>query len=202
MLTNQRMEKIKEIFTLYGPIVKTSVLRNNKLCSRDLTELVHNGLLAKIKTGYYILEQEKESLSDFETAIGIIPYGVIYLFSAAQHYDLFTINPISICVAISENHMRPILPVYPPIEIYKLSTTIFDLGKTEIENGNKVITIYNRERTVCDFFRQRRKIGEDVAIEVLKNYMKGNSKNIQLLMEYAEKLRIKGVIKPYLEAML
>lgn len=64
------------------------------------------------------------------------------------------------------------------------------------------IKIYNPERTVCDFFKYSSKIGNDVALEVLKNYMVGNKKNLQRLLEYASKLRVKKSIKQYVEALL
>lgn len=38
-------------------------------------------------------------------------------------------------------------------------------------------------------------------MEILKGYMAGK-RNLQLLLEYAGKLRIKTVIKPYVEALL
>jgi hypothetical protein len=63
------------------------------------------------------------------------------------------------------------------------------------------VKVYDRERTLCDLFRMRLQIGEDVAIEVLKSYMAG-AKNLQKLFEYAEILQIKGVLRPYVEALI
>jgi len=50
--------------------------------------------------------------------------------------------------------------------------------------------IYDRERTVCDFFRMRLQIGKDSAFEVLKNYL-SCKKQLQKLSEYAELPQIK-----------
>jgi hypothetical protein len=47
----------------------------------------------------------------------------------------------------------------------------------------------------------RLQIGEDIAIEVLKNYMSGK-KNLQKLYGYADLLQIKTVMRPYVEALL
>jgi hypothetical protein len=47
----------------------------------------------------------------------------------------------------------------------------------------------------------RLRIGEDISIEVLKNYMSGR-KNLQKLYEYAGLLQIKTVMRPYVEALL
>lgn len=66
---------------------------------------------------------------------------------------------------------------------------------------NYTVRIYDQERTVCDFFRLRLQLGEDVALEVLKCYMAGK-KNIQKLYGYAKALRIQNVLAPYVEALL
>jgi hypothetical protein len=75
------------------------------------------------------------------------------------------------------------------------------VGIETIQVNNYALKIYDRERTVCDFIRNRLKIGKDVALEVLKNYMSG-TKNLQRLYEYAELLQISGVISPYLEVLV
>jgi hypothetical protein len=75
------------------------------------------------------------------------------------------------------------------------------LGIETIQEHGCTLKVYNKERTVCDFFRMRNQIGKDAAFEVLKNYMSGR-KNLQKLYEYAEKLQIEGVIHPYLEVLV
>jgi hypothetical protein len=47
----------------------------------------------------------------------------------------------------------------------------------------------------------RLQIGKDAALEVLKRYMAGR-KNLQKLYGYADTLRIKKIIEPYVEASL
>ena len=62
--------------------------------------------------------------------------------------------------------------------------------------------MYSREKTLADCFSRRNEVGLDVAIEALKFYMaKGNVK-VDLIMEYATKLRVANTMRPYLEALL
>jgi uncharacterized protein involved in tellurium resistance len=63
------------------------------------------------------------------------------------------------------------------------------------------LKVYDRERTVCDFIRMRNKVGKDVTLEVLKNYMAG-TKRMSKLYEYAALLQIVSVIHPYLEVLV
>lgn len=65
-MTNERIKKIKSIFNEYSPIVKAEILRENKVCSRDIMELIDKGYVIKIKSGYYCWKSGFDDLNDFE----------------------------------------------------------------------------------------------------------------------------------------
>ncbi len=65
-----------------------------------------------------------------------------------------------------------------------------------------VIPTYNREKTVADCFKFRNKIGQDVALEALKEYLGTQRPNIDELLHYARIDRVEKMIRPYLEALL
>lgn len=196
-----RIKKIEAIFKSEGPIVRSSVLRANKFCSKDIFELVAGGYLKKLKTGYYIKASTIAELSDIELVSLLIPQGVLCLFSAAQYHNMLTVIPKTICITLPKGIRTPVLPEHPPISIYKALRKFYEVGIEEIATPNCIVKVYDRERTVCSFFRVRQSIGEDVALQILKNYMSG-AKNLQKMYEYAEILQIKGVIRPYVEALL
>ena len=200
-MTKEKQERVRDIFKHYGPIMKTNMLRENKFCSRDIAKLIDDGVIRKIKTGYYALTSSENDMTDLELVSAVIPKGIICLQSAAFYYDLSTQNPTSVSIAIPAKSMPPVLPEHPPIELVMTADTIFNIGLAEEQTSNLMMRIYNRERTVCDFFRSRKKLGEDLALEVLKNYM-GSKRNLQLLMEYAGMFRVKSAIKPYVEALI
>jgi len=200
-MTSRKIQLAQELFRAKGPILKTKILNENKFCSREIAELVHSGLIQKVKTGYYIWAKYENNLSDIETVASVIPYGIICRQSAAQIYDLTTVNPLVVSIAIPANRTRVAVPSHPPVELFPSSLKTFELGLTTLKTGHIPVRVYDRERTVCDFFRKRNQLGEDLALEVLQNYMAGQ-RNLQRLFEYAGKMRIKRVIKPYVEALL
>lgn len=200
-MNESRIKKIDAIFDSDGPIVRASVLLENKFCSKDVAELVTDGYISKIKTGYYIRTPMMSELSELELVSLLIPQGVISLFSAAQYHNMTTVNPTAIIISLPKDMRTPTLPEHPPINIFKTIRRVYEVGIEEVQTQNCVIKVYDRERTVCDFFRMRLQYGEDIALEVLKYYMSGK-KNLQKLYEYAEVLQIKSVIRPYVEALL
>lgn len=201
-MRSERYENVKKIFEKNGPILKSSILRENKIGSREIAELVSDGHINRIKNGYYIWNSDVNNVEDMEIAVSVIKNGVLCLFSAAQLYGLTTVNPMAIDIAVPCVGKVPVLPKYPPINIYRVTQSIFNIGISEIRTASTMLRVYNKERVVCDFFRFRIQIGEDIALEVFKSYISGRDVNIQRLLEYADKLRIKSVMKPYVEALL
>ncbi len=200
-MTNKKQEHARLVFEQFGPIVRTGILRENKLFSRDIAELIAMGHIRKLKTGVYVRRSSEDSLTDLEVAAGVIPGGIVCLQSAADYYNLTTLNPTAVTIAIPANSMRPVLPDYPPIELVPAAPALFELGLSMESASSLPLRIYDRERTVCDFFKKRGALGGDLAMEVLKNYMNGK-RRLQVLFEYAQKLRVKSVIRPYVEALL
>ena len=68
---------------------------------------------------------------------------------------------------------------------------MFDIGVEELVVSGYHIHIYNKERCVCDAVKYRNKIGMDVCSEVVNNYISQPDRNLSLLMDYADKLRVK-----------
>lgn len=76
----------------------------------------------------------------------------------------------------------------------------FGIIKKSISGYDVLVT--DMERTVCDAVKYRNKIGLDVCGEVIDNYLKKENRNISLLHEYAQKLRVKNILSTYLETRL
>jgi predicted transcriptional regulator of viral defense system len=200
-MNQNHIKRLENIFKSDGLIVRTTALRANNFCSKDITKLIAEGYLSKLRTGYFIKTSAMSELSEIELVSLMFPEGIISMFSATQIHHMSTVNPTAISITIPRKMRMPLLPEYPPIRVYKVIQKMYEVGIVENVMPNTKIKVYDRERTVCDFFRMRNKLGEDIALEVLKSYMSG-PKNIQKLYEYAKILQIKSVIKPYVEALL
>jgi len=200
-MNEQRIKKANAIFDSSGPVVRNALLLENKFCSKDVAELAEKGYIFKIKPGYYAWQHEMEKLSDIEFVSQFLPQAVFAMYTAAQYHNMTTVNPLTVDVALPAEMRTPILPDYPPLTIYKSVRNIYKIGIEEIKIQNCTVKMYDRERTVCDFFRMRLQLGEDIALEVLKNYMAA-AKNLQKLYEYADALKVKSVIKPYVESLI
>jgi predicted transcriptional regulator of viral defense system len=199
-MINKRIKHIKNIFTQLGPIIKREDLVIEGISDRDLQELLEGQLIIRVKPGYYYWN-ENQNFDDMEIIQSLFPRGVFSIFTAASKYELTTVNPMSLHMTIPSSMKKPVLPEYPPVELYYISEKNLDLGCVEEKMDHGIIRIYDPERTVCDFFKYLDKTGKDVAEEVIKNYLSSRNRRIQKLYEYARKLRVMNHIKAYVEIL-
>ena len=200
-MTDYRNLKATKFCEAEGPVIRASALRSAGFYSKDIDDLIHRGLLLRLRRGYYISPVKFNGMDTYEILTALIPDAVISLFSAAQYHDLSSIIPQRIDITLPVQRRIPVLPANLHVNIHKAIPRIYEVGIQTVKKDGYPLKIYDRERTVCDFFRMRLQIGKDCAFEVLKNYMAGK-KHLQRLSEYADLLQIKGVIYPYLEVLV
>ena len=78
----------------------------------------------------------------------------------------------------------------------------YEPGIETIQTKYGDIKLYNREKTICDMFRYRNKLGEDLALEGLKNYLASQDADLYKLRQYAKICQVKTVVFPYLKALV
>ena len=200
-MTENRIAEIRALLWGDSVIMRSSQLRSAGIYSRDVKELIKRGYVARLKDGYYVWRDAMDQLSDYQIAVATIPNATICFLSAAVFYGFTTIIPDAVHVAIPNKGKLPKKPCIPPIELVRYKPTVFLLGRDKADTESGKIPIYDRERTVCDCLKRRNEIGDDIALEVVRNYMRGK-KDIQKLYSYAQTLRIRHKLHPYVEALI
>ena len=194
------MDRITVIDTLQqqGGFITTGEVKSRGEYEQ-LRRATEDGTLMRLRNGVYAeMSALANNMIDVER---IVPHGVLCLYSAFAQYGLSTQVPSATCIAI-EAKRKVRLPDYPPIDLYywKKENLEFGIIKKCISGYDVLIT--DMERTVCDAVKYRNKIGLDVCGEVIDNYLKKENRNISLLHEYAQILRVKNILTTYLETRL
>ncbi|MCB9326279.1 MAG: type IV toxin-antitoxin system AbiEi family antitoxin domain-containing protein [Lewinellaceae bacterium] len=191
---------IKQLFESNHGVLTINQLQDRGVTYYALNKLIKANKVERVKPGLY---RWTDFIGDelFE-ALKIVPNGIICMYSAAAFFELTTFIPSQIHIAIPKKR-KIRLPDYPPIKLYYWSESQLSCGQEQIKNnlGNP-ITIYNKEKVVCDFIKFRSKTGQDLSKEVLKNYLNREDRNITKLMAYARELNINSPLKKYLEVLL
>jgi predicted transcriptional regulator of viral defense system len=164
--------------------------------------MVDAGILKKEGRGFYRLANLPPLTNpDLVQTVVRVPNCVICLISALAFHTLTTQTPYKIYIAIPKNSKKPRID-YPPIDVVKISEQAYRSGIDKHNIDGVVIKIYNKEKTVADCFKFRNKIGQDIAIEALKDYLRESGRDIDKLLHYARIDHVENLIRSYIEAIV
>lgn len=184
--------------------VRGSTLGKYHIQARTLRSLVAEGTAHKVKPGLYKLTSSGTTAGAWENFVDVctaMPSAVICLYSALSYYDLTTFNPPRVAIALPRN-MTPARMSFPPVKAFRFSERFYSPGIEHMREGGGHFRIYSPEKTICDCFRLRGSLGEDLALEALKAYVQSHRFDSARLDEMAAVCRVTSVIKPYLRALL
>lgn len=196
------ISEAKKIFTSHHGVLRTSEAMQYGISPRTLYEMRDAGVIYRLGRGLYQLsETEPLSEPDLVMVAKRVPKAVICLISALDYYGLTTQIPHQVSIALPQSAEKPRID-HPPLDIIWLSDHIYQAGiETKRLDGIEV-KMYSLEKTIADCFKFRNKIGLNVALEALKNYLALPTRNIDLLMHNAKIDRIEKIFSRYLEVLL
>lgn len=192
----------KKVFEKHSGILRASEAIRLGVPEHIVYEMVQKGELARETRGVYRLaDSDPLGNPDLVQVSLLVPKAVICLISALYFYELTTQIPHSVYVALPQNTPRPRLN-YPPLEVFWVTNSLHSVGvDVHVLDGVKV-KIYNREKTVADCFKFRNRVGEDVALEALKDYIRQPKMDVHKLLEYAKANRVEKLMMPYMKSLL
>lgn len=177
---------IKEYINQNGGYISSAEAKEKNLYNQLLYE-AEKGTIIRVRQGIYALNEGlAKPMVDVER---LVPGGVLCMYSAWSYYGLSTQIPLSYCIAI-ERSRKVVLPDYPPIELFYLSSKVFELGVTEAVIEGFTVKIYDLEKSVCDAIKYRNRVGIDVSSEIFRNYLSRKDCDITKLYSYANAMRI------------
>lgn len=195
MLEQRNIEIIRKIFSDYDYIMTTAQLSTEKLYYRDIQQMLEEGLIEKVKRGYY---HWIEDFGKSEVVIinRLFPDAVLCMETALFYYRYSDRNPAEWNIAIDKNASRQRTKIdYPFVKAYRVEPAILAIGETKGEIDFIDVSIYDRDRTICDVLRNMNKMDKEIFNKAIQNYVKDPKKNIPNLMQYAKKLRVQKRVK-------
>jgi predicted transcriptional regulator of viral defense system len=167
-----------------------------------LKRMTEAGLLVRLGRGLY---QDPERVGqdvahDLAQAVRAVPSGVISLLSALRHHELTTQLPHAVWMTIPQRSRTPSAPGLR-LEVVRATGEVLTAGVEHIQVEGVSVPIYSVAKTVADCFKHRRHVGEDVAIEALRDALRQRKTTAIELMRYATINRVASRIGPFIKAM-
>jgi predicted transcriptional regulator of viral defense system len=193
--------RYKKVFSDHNGILRLSTAVRLGVPRHILYKMAEAGELVREAQGIYRLSESGPLGNPDLVQVSLrVPRAVICLISALYHHGLTTQIPHQVHFALPRDVKTPRIE-YPPTRVFHFSEKPYRAGiAEEIVDGVRV-KIYDREKTVADCFKFRERIGMDIALEALRDYLKQPRSNVSLLLKYAKVNRVEKVMRPYLESL-
>ena len=164
---------IKNVISANGGIAKLSALTSAGVPKEKIYKLCSDGYLQRVRQGYYQLADEL-ILSDEQVIASTIPEAIISMESALFRYGYSDFMPRVWSVTVPRSASR------------RLNTSV----------------PMNRERTICDMFKHRGKVDNEMFSKAVNAYANDTQKNLTALSDYAKKLRVYNKVMDIMEILL
>ncbi|MBU1141431.1 MAG: hypothetical protein KKG64_02790 [Firmicutes bacterium] len=190
--------------SLYPTIkfIHRSKLKALNISNYIIKQYVEQGYFNKINNNYYENLNYQGDENDFYYVFPYIPQGVVCLMSAAVYHGLSEYRSFQIDVAVERQMGQFKIPDWPAMGIYYFGKKRYEIGILEIDESGNQYKIYDKEKTVCDLLLYRNKFGLEDALSVLKNYLKKPDRDLNKLVDYAQKLNVFNTLSKYMEVLV
>lgn len=167
-----------------------------------LGRLVAAGKLQRVARGLYV--RPDAATSEHHTLVEVaklVPKGVVSLLSALAFHGIGTQAPFQVWLTIGPDDRHPSVGSVD-LRVVRSSGEALSAGIETHEIEGVPVRVYSAAKTVADCFKFRNKIGMDVALEALRDYLGGNWGTVDELTRFAAVCRVSNVMRPYLQAMV
>ena len=192
------MERVDDIVTRQGGVISYHKRFHENEYRRAL-RAEKKGRLVRVRGGVFALPFAfMDAMIDVES---VVPGGVVCLYNAWAFYGLTMVTPPTFCIAVDAKR-KIVFAQKQLITLYYWNEQSLTLGVEEVVYSSHKVRMTNAERSVCDAVRYRNKIGEDLCLEIIRNYLKRPDRKIGLMMEYAKALRVGRILGNYLNILM
>ena len=191
----KEMDAYKTIFDRYGGIMRTKDLQNEKILYRTLQRLMEQGVVEKVRYGYYQWVNPNDS-SEVGTVIRLFPDAIFCMETALRYYGYSDRTPLEWHLAVSKDSGKSRFKIdYPFVRPHYMIPACLEIGVTFGNMDGYKVRVYDKERVICDCLRSRNKMDREIFNKAIQSYIADPGKNIPRLLEYAEALRAKKTVK-------
>ena len=192
----------KQVLIEKGGVAKSADFVAAGMRAVDVVNLCNAGYLDRIRHGYYQLA-EADTSSEEQLLATLIPKGIVCVESALFHYGYSDFAPRKWSIAVPRTMSRTKLNIDAlALQTYYVQSEIYELGRITDDFDGVILPVYDRERTICDCFKYRSRLDNEIFNKALNAYANDTQKNLQNLSAYAKKLRVYKKVTELMEVLL
>lgn len=183
-------------------IAKTAELISAGLSKSDIRNLCNDGYIKRVRHGYYSLAESDDTREE-QLIQTLLPEAVVCVESALFHYGYSDFAPriwtLAVPRTMTKTKINMDVLVYKP---YYIQNKLHGLGKTFSDFDGVTLPVYDRERTICDCFKYRTKLDNEIFNKAVNAYVVDDNKNLSNLSKYAKEMKVYKKVTELMEVLL
>jgi len=188
-------EEIRHIFDEHDGVLRTNELYTRQIFYNDIQRFIQDGFIEKIRYGYYQWV-DPNNPSDVIIIKRLFPDGILCMNTALFFHGYSDRTPQAWHIAVSKDSGKSRFKLdYPFVKPYYIEPALLNVGLSKGDIDGNQVTIYDKERTICDCLRYEKKMDREIFNKAIKNYISDSSKKIPILMDYARLFHISEKVK-------
>lgn len=198
----KKLDIAKLIIKNNGGIVKTAQLNEAGIQNSEIIKMCESGELERVKHGYYQISNRME-ISEEKMIATFLGEGIVCMESALFYYGYSDKTPLVWTIAVPRNISRAKIKIENfAYKLYFIQDDKLTLGKTEGFFNGIELPVYDRERTICDCFKYKSKMDNEMFNKAINAYVADDKKNLGNLSKYAKEMRVYKKVTELMEVML
>ena len=198
----KKIDVAKTIIKNNGGIAKTSQLNEVGIQNSEIIRMCKTGELERVKHGYYQVAKRMD-ISEEKMIATFLGEGIVCMESALFYYGYSDKTPLVWTIAVPRNISRTKIKMDTlAFKPYFIQDDKLALGKIEGDFNGIKLPVYDRERTICDCFKYKSKMDNEMFNKAINAYVADEKKNLSNLSKYAKEMRVYKKVTELMEVML
>lgn len=190
-------QEFDELVKKNNGLIRYCELTNIGYNQRQIKKLEIEMVIERIEKGIYC---HKDYYPDMLKVYQLNNNNIIYSHeTAAFLLDLTDRFPREFTVTTESGyHLRK----RNELNVHYIKKDLFTLGVVEVKDmSGNIVRTFDKERTICDFIKNKEQIEMQVYVEVIQNYFNGKVK-LNKLSRYARKLGVNDKVEQVVTLMM
>lgn len=194
------LEILRDILKERNGMLLTSDLAKHDIPRTYLSILEKNGEIVRLSRGIY---SATDTLADEMFAFQAQYQRAVFSHETALFlHDMTDRTPLRYTVTVPSGYKATAIREKGH-KVFYASSRVYDLGLISGQSPHmNPLKTYDLERTICDLLRSRSRIDIQLITDAIKQYVSLESRNIDLLITYANQLNIQSIVRRYVEILL
>lgn len=193
------MNTIEKLIDNTGLLLTREAIKQG-VSKHSLYSFIQENNYEQVAHGVYV---SPEAWEDEEYILSLrCPQAVFSHDEALYYHNLVDREPMKKTITVYTGYGTSRL-VQDGIKVFTVKKEMLNLGKEFVKTSlGHEIPVYDRERTICDLVRSRSWFEIQDYQTAMKNYLRGNNKDLNKLIEYAKFFHVDKKIREYMEVLL